>query len=150
MVGDIRKSKKMDIIDIELIDILKEDSRSTYRTIADQLNISESTARNRIKKLINNKIIEKFTLKLDLEKIGFAIGWILRVNIDSYQINSIIDNLFYLDNIVAIYEVSGEENLIIFGYSKNISELRMFLKNIIYTFEGILGLRIEIMLNEVK
>jgi len=144
------KSRDSKEIDDKILNYLSENARATYREIAEKLNISESTVRNRILKLIKNKTIEKFSVKLDLEKLGNYFGWILKIKIDSSQVNAIIDNLFGNDNIIGIYEVSGDENLIIMGYNKSLKNLENFLKKNIYNLDGVYTIKFEIFIDNIK
>lgn len=60
---------KLDTKDYKIIKVLKENSRLAIRDIAKKTNIRPSTVHQRINKLIENKIIEKFTLKLNNDAI---------------------------------------------------------------------------------
>jgi len=62
------KKETLDEIDEEIIKILQENAKTSYREIKDKLNISIGTIHNRISKLEENKIIEGYTLKLNNEK----------------------------------------------------------------------------------
>ena len=53
----------MDIMDEEIIKILKRDSRESYVNIAEMLKTSEGTIRSRVKKLYESGIITQFTIK---------------------------------------------------------------------------------------
>ena len=60
----------LDKKDHKIIEILRKDSRSSIRTIAKLTAIRPSTVHQRITKLVKNKIIERFTLKLNNEALG--------------------------------------------------------------------------------
>lgn len=47
----------MDSTDLQIIKMLSKDSRMSYSHIASSLEISEPTVRNRVRKLLDNKII---------------------------------------------------------------------------------------------
>jgi Lrp/AsnC family transcriptional regulator for asnA, asnC and gidA len=51
-----------------IIEYLKNDGRASYSTIADDLEVSESTVRKRVKKLMNKNVIERFTIILNPER----------------------------------------------------------------------------------
>jgi Lrp/AsnC family transcriptional regulator for asnA, asnC and gidA len=48
---------KIDSLDKAIIQYLQEDGRATNKSIAEKLNLSEGTIRNRIKKLVDSNII---------------------------------------------------------------------------------------------
>ncbi|MDH3823522.1 MAG: AsnC family transcriptional regulator, partial [Nitrosopumilus sp.] len=56
-----------DKIDEKIIGYLKEDSRGSFVDIGKKLKLSESAVRRRVKNLIENGTIKKFTLELGEE-----------------------------------------------------------------------------------
>lgn len=54
----------IDNIDIKIIDQLKANGRLPYKKIADIIGISEATIRRRLKHLISEGFIKKFTIIL--------------------------------------------------------------------------------------
>jgi DNA-binding Lrp family transcriptional regulator len=60
----------LDEKDRKIIQALKDNSRMSIRKIADRTNIRPSTVHNKIRRLVDDEIIEKFTIKLNDEKIG--------------------------------------------------------------------------------
>ena len=54
----------IDNIDKKIIDQLKLNGRLPYKRIADIIGISEATVRRRLKRMIDEEYIEKFTIKL--------------------------------------------------------------------------------------
>ena len=65
--------KEPDQIDITILEALIKDSRSSPTNLAKQVNKSEATVRNRIKKLVDAGIIENFGLVLNPKLIGYKI-----------------------------------------------------------------------------
>ena len=53
----------MDKIDYEILEILRENSRITNNAIAAKVRLSEGAIRNRIRRLIDEGIIKKFTIE---------------------------------------------------------------------------------------
>lgn len=68
----------MDEIDHALIRLLRKDARSPLSDMAAKIGVSRGTVRNRIERLISQKVIERFTIQLadiDVENeiIAFAL-----------------------------------------------------------------------------
>jgi len=53
-----------DNTDQKIIEYLKEDSRESFVDIGKKLKLSESAVRRRVKNLVGNGTIKKFTLRL--------------------------------------------------------------------------------------
>src|SRR3712207_3912760 len=64
----MRKREKMsastDQIDERIIRILQEDSRRAFVDIANEIGLSESAVRRRVKNLVDREIIKRFTIEL--------------------------------------------------------------------------------------
>ena len=54
----------IDNIDKKIIDQLKANGRLPYKRVADIIGISEATVRRRLKRMIDEEYIEKFTIIL--------------------------------------------------------------------------------------
>ena len=54
----------LDVIDRNIIAILKEDARTSYRSIAETIGKTEATVRRRVNTLIHDKLIKKFRIKI--------------------------------------------------------------------------------------
>jgi DNA-binding Lrp family transcriptional regulator len=64
--------------DKKILNILVDNSKLSLRQIAKKADISVATAMNHIKKLEKEKIIRKYTVKIDYEKIGYDIEVVLK------------------------------------------------------------------------
>ena len=53
---------KLDKIDEKIISILKRDSRKAFVEVAQEVGLSESAVRRRVKNLVQNGTIKKFTI----------------------------------------------------------------------------------------
>ena len=52
----------MDELDREILSILRKDARTPYTEIADEVGTSEGTVRNRVEQLVDDGVIERFTV----------------------------------------------------------------------------------------
>ncbi len=52
----------MDDLDREILSILRRDARTPYTEIADRVGTSEGTVRNRVERLVDDGVIERFTV----------------------------------------------------------------------------------------
>ncbi len=53
----------MDIIDNKILELLRQNSRTSNSDIADKIGLTEGTVRNRIKRLVKTNVIKKFTIE---------------------------------------------------------------------------------------
>ncbi|TET13446.1 MAG: winged helix-turn-helix transcriptional regulator, partial [Candidatus Thorarchaeota archaeon] len=64
---------RIDERDREIVAILTRDARSSLRDIAKDVDLSPSSIRTRIARLVQNGYIERFTVDVDRRKLGFEI-----------------------------------------------------------------------------
>ncbi|MEM3522702.1 MAG: winged helix-turn-helix transcriptional regulator [Candidatus Bathyarchaeia archaeon] len=76
-----------------------------HAEITKNLNLSETTIRNRVKKLIKNKVIKKFTVSLDVEKIGKSIMALIGVKIGDEVRPIVVSKLINFLEVTDVYTV---------------------------------------------
>jgi Lrp/AsnC family transcriptional regulator of lysine biosynthesis len=59
----------LDEVDYKILEILKENAKTTNSNIADTVKLSEGAVRNRIKRLLKNKVIKKFTIETQQNEV---------------------------------------------------------------------------------
>jgi len=108
-----------------IINILKQNSRLAIRDIAKKTGIRPSTVHERIKKLVKEGIIEKFTLKLSNKAVGqdFIVFMLIKGGTTEYINDKIINN----DCIKEIFGVTGEYDLLLKLKFGNVEEFNKFL-----------------------
>ena len=108
-----------------IIEVLKGNSRIPIRDIAKKTGIRPSTVHERIKKLINEGVIEKFTLKLNNKAVeeNFIVFMLIKGGTTEYVSQEIIKN----SHIKEIFGVTGEYDLLVKLKFKDVEEFNEFL-----------------------
>ena len=77
-----------------IIGVLKQDSREPIREIAKKTKIRPSTVHQRIQKLLENGVIEKFTIKLNNKAVGenFIVFMLVKGGTTEYIDRKIMDD----------------------------------------------------------
>jgi DNA-binding Lrp family transcriptional regulator len=122
----------MDEIDITIVDTLRKDSRTPFLQIAKNLKVSEGTIRKRVKDLIAEKIIKKFTLET-AEDVFAVVGIETETKTETKKIVDRIKT-FGIEN---IYEVTGRFDIICEVPSSNMEKVNEILEKIRST-QGVL------------
>jgi Lrp/AsnC family transcriptional regulator for asnA, asnC and gidA len=107
MIG--RGDYMMDHLDEKIIEILKKDSRRPFVDIANQLKVSEGTIRSRVRKLVDEEIIQSFTIKTSSKNVKAIIEIKIDVNVNTAEVASEIAKF---DGVSEIFEVTGEEDIV--------------------------------------
>ena len=110
-----------DKVDEKIIGYLKEDARESFVDIGKKLKLSESAVRRRVKNLVGNGTIKKFTLELGEENATSAI---VLVSVDSATDTSKVSlKLAKLEGVKTVYEITGQYDITTIISASNISEI---------------------------
>ena len=99
---------ELDKLDHMILKHLRENSRVPYTTIAEFLGISESTIRNRIRKMIDSGIIKRFTIDTVEEGVKAIILIEVSVSTPSPQI---AENISTMKGVELVFETSGQYDI---------------------------------------
>jgi len=134
----------MDDKDKQIIKILKEDSRTGYNNIGSEIGLSEGAVRKRIKTLIDEGTIKKFTVKLGVAEGAQAIT-LLTTN-PAYPTLEVSKKIRDTPNVETIYEVTGEYDIVAVITGMNVVEVNECIEKI-RRVEGIMKTNTMIVLH---
>lgn len=100
----------MDEIDRKIISELEENSRQTNVEISRKLDISEGTVRNRVEKLVEGKILKRFTVDVSTEE-NFKAFSLIGIE-PGTETPKLIQKLKEL-GVEKIYETTGDWDLLL-------------------------------------
>lgn len=100
----------MDDLDRQILDILRRDARTPYTEIAEQVGTSEGTVRNRVERLLDEGIIERFTVSTRTGNIKAMIEVSVKVNVHTTEIS---ETMAEWDQVDFVWQVSGEEDVVL-------------------------------------
>ncbi|WP_295721745.1 Lrp/AsnC family transcriptional regulator [uncultured Methanobrevibacter sp.] len=122
---------KLDDTDKNILKIINEDVRVSYRQISRDLNISVGTVHNRIEKMVKNGVIEKFSPVINHRKLGFVLTSIIGVRVRGGKLENFENKISFNKNVVGIYDITGEYDAILVAKFRNTDELDMFVKEML-------------------
>ncbi len=122
--------EKLDSLDIKIIVELQEDARKSLREIAEKLGVAEGTVYNRINKLRKMGVIKKFIPIVDYSKLGFDLTAIIGITAEGGHLVEVEELLAKEPNVTAVYDVTGEFDVITVARFRSRSELNEFIKRI--------------------
>ena len=102
-------SANMDGTDEKIIRILQEDSRKAFVDIANEIGLSESAVRRRVKNLVESGIIKRFTIELGASDKTSAIT-LISVS-SSADTSAVSSRLMKLPGIEVVYEITGQYDI---------------------------------------
>ncbi|MEM2115761.1 MAG: Lrp/AsnC family transcriptional regulator [Candidatus Woesearchaeota archaeon] len=114
---------------LELLNLLEEEGRLSIRKIAKRLSMKPSSVFNRIKKLENEGIIEKYSAIVSREKIGYnVIGFVLvsyKKSVLSQE--ELAEKLKKYNQILEIHIIAGQWDILLKIVEKDVKSLGEFI-----------------------
>ena len=118
----------VDDLDLQILHVLRQDARLSFRKIAKRINVATGTIKNRIGKLEKEGIIRKYSASIDYTKLGYAIAATIGISVNREYLETVEKNLAKNKNVFGIYEVTGEYDLFVGVRFKSMDELSAFIK----------------------
>src|SRR5579884_9873 len=136
----------LDRIDQAIIKYLKEDGRAPYLEIASKMGMSEAAVRRRVKNLVRQGIIRKFTVDLQASQIASALT-LVAVTPGS-PTSEVANKIKLLDNVSKVNEITGEYDIAIMIEAFTMEEVNNTIDQIRKT-EGVASTNTMVILREV-
>jgi DNA-binding Lrp family transcriptional regulator len=121
-----------DNTDLKILRILQENSRISFKKIARKVGVSEATVYNRVKRMQEDRLIERYTIRVNLE--NFENAWfssIIRVRLESGKyVPEVSEMLKKIPHVHALYDVTGEYDFVLITRFTNQKELFGFIREL--------------------
>jgi len=126
-----KKKIDMDAIDRRLLIELLRDARTSLRRLSEERNVSPATLHNRLTRLVQEGMIRGFTALVDYTKLGYSLSAVIMAKVDGKHLVEFEREIANTDNIVAVYDVVGEYDVVLIAKFKNVEDLDNFLKQLL-------------------
>ena len=100
----------MDDLDRRILSLLRRDARIPYTEIADQVGTSEGTVRNRVERMTEEGIIERFTVTTRTGNVKAMIEISVEMNVNTAAVS---DRMVEWEEVDFVWQVSGEEDIVL-------------------------------------
>ena len=122
--------KELDDIDRNILRILQEDARKSYREIQNDLGISIGTIHNRISKLKKKGVISGYTLKLDNAELGYKLTFLIRIQVDGKHTPEILEQISKIPEVCSVFHTTGEQSAALICRFKESDQVHEFIRNL--------------------
>jgi len=138
-------AQMIDTTDQELIALLRQDARQPIVSLAHKLGISRATVQNRIDRLVEQKIIQGFTIKTSNADAQAPIRAQARIKMRSKSNKRIMTYLAGRTEIVAVHTISGPYDILVDLHTQSLERLDSALADI-RTHEDVMETETNILL----
>jgi len=146
---EVRTMLKIDDLDHQILKILEQDSRISYRQLGQKLGIEESTARKRVVRLKEKQVIERFTIDVNDSTLGRTITAFITVYPSMKHADEMIKEVVGLEEVIESYNLSGRCGVFLKATFGDMKALNAFIARI-RGIPGIVGIHTCISLETIK
>jgi DNA-binding Lrp family transcriptional regulator len=140
----------LDGVNLQIIDILGKDSSMRFVEIAKEIGVSDATVHIRVRRLIAERIINKFTLSLDNDLLGYDHLAFAGINIKPGLADQVIEELSYVEEVLEIHEMHNRYDLLLKIRAKDLNHMRDIIHNKISRLPNILKIKLMTVLKTTK
>lgn len=123
--------------------------QESARQLSQRLGVSTVTMISRIKKLEEKKIIHGYSARLNHELLGYDITAIIEIKTTQGKMMEIEHEIAKHDNVIAVYDITGDADTVVIAKFKNRKSLSLFVKSL-STIPNVENTITHIVLNTIK
>ena len=128
---------KVDELDLQILSELIEDASISVPKLSKKIKVNSSVVYSRIKRLIKRKLIERFTIVVNDQELGYQVKSLTGINMDSKMRDNVIEELFKIDGVREIAEVTGRFDILVTMYAHTLDEMHKMVAEKIGKIEGV-------------
>ncbi len=121
---------KLDKLDLRIIMELLNDGRASSRELSRRLKVSVGTIEARRKRLEDMGVIRKYTVDIDLEKLGYVFPVMIDVKVKGGYLREVEEKLASMEDVSAVYDITGEYDITVYAWFRSREELDKFIKDL--------------------
>lgn len=124
-------AEALDRLDLKVLDKMLNNARQSLRSIAKELGVPTSTVHERVRKLVRLGVIRRFTAELNPRALGLDLTALVLISVEGAHITEVEKTLSSYDNVVAVYDITGDFDVALIAKFRSIDELNAFIKGVL-------------------
>lgn len=142
--------RQIDNVDRALIAAVSCDARISLTDLADQINVSRSTAHTRLQRLRDENVITGFTATVDPHALGLGVAALVFIDIEQHDWRTLRTELAAIPGVEYLAMCAGRFDLMLIARAESIPALRDVLLEDIQRIAGVRSTESVIILDEVR
>jgi DNA-binding Lrp family transcriptional regulator len=132
-------SSKLDEKDLTIIRELQNNSRAPFAKIGSKLGLSEGAVRARVRRLVKDNVIQKFTITLNQQLTGTRLLARIGVDVQPSQLKTIAAELTKFDEVYFVAIATGTHDVLVDVLADDMDGLKKFLIDKLGRTQGVRG-----------
>ena len=140
----------VDATDKKILQLLSSNGRMSYVDIAKELGLSRVAIRERINQLIEDNVIEQFSVIINSDKVGKKVSAFFEVDCEPTALVSVAETLAENPKVASCYQMTGPSTLHMHVLVEDFETLENFINEELYALSGITRVESHILLRRFK
>ena len=143
----------MDEIDKKILHALSSDARRSVESVAEEIGLSTTPTRRRIKNLEAGGIIRRYTVDVDMDRAGYGLTVYVFMKLQSRDQTTIAtfeDKIKHLPEVTACALVTGPHDYVLTMRFEDMDAYNRFLRSVLSELPGVLGIETSVVIGSVK
>ncbi|MDT8860939.1 Lrp/AsnC family transcriptional regulator [Alkalihalobacillus sp. MEB130] len=141
---------KLDTTDKRILELLTGNGRMSYVDIAKELGLSRVAIRERINQLMEEEVIEKFSVVINSDKVGKKVSAFFEVDCEPTSLVAVAETLAENPRVASCYQMTGPSTLHMHVLVEDFDQLEQFTNEELYALKGITRVESHILLRRFK
>jgi DNA-binding Lrp family transcriptional regulator len=142
--------RQIDGVDQAIIAAVMRDARISLTDLAEQVNVSRSTAHTRLQRLRDERVITGFTATVDPIALGLGVAALVFIDIEQHDWRSLRTDLAAIPGVEYLAMCAGRFDLMLIARAESIPALRDVLLEQIQRMPGVRSTESVIILDEIR
>ena len=127
---------QLDDMDARILTALSGDSRRSYADVATEVGLSTAAVHERVKKMVERGVIERFSLRVDPDRVGLRFTAFVAIRNDGgVHCREVAPRLRELPEVLELHSVAGEYDFL----AKSRTTHARALEDVLYQIKAIPG-----------
>jgi Lrp/AsnC family leucine-responsive transcriptional regulator len=113
----------MDTLDLRILASLDADTRRPYADLARELDVSQPTIADRVKRLESRGVVRGTMLCIDYARLGFSVTAFVRLRTTPLHKQGLVEAAREIPQIIEMHQVTGEDCMIARIVARSVDEL---------------------------
>ncbi len=144
---------QLDVLDLKIIDVLKENSKLSYKEIADKIGLSTTPTYERIKRLEKNQVILQYTILENKTILNKGMKVYCQVSLKSHNLELIElfeNQIIKLKEVVQCNHIAGNMDYLLYVEVKDMEAYQVFLRNKLASIPNIANVQSSFVMKSLK
>lgn len=142
-------TKKEKVSNIEIIKQLIRDGRKSYVDIAEELDVTETAIRKRVRRMEKEGIIINYSIEIDPRKLGYGIKALIGIDTTPQKYTAVTQKLKSTKEVLKLYSSTGDHMIMMECWFRDDEKLHEFVEQL-ETINGIVDICPTIITDTIK